>query len=465
MEFIGARKASGLRFAPWRQLTVRQQMTIALAAFIVLIEIVTLVVESRAISNRIVMRAHTTSIEYATSVFPLLISRTTEQRLALAQELQTETRRIVVHSDPPSVSPGDSALFSMHAEEAIQHLADHNVTVAEIHMSQRVVTEGDGLPHREVTLSVLPEGESQWVTAITLTNVADVRNPLLVTTLTETALAIAVLITILLIVDRMLLPLKSIARNAELLAHGERPDAIPARGGGKDIRATVLSFNQMSKILAQTMDYQRGMLMSLGHDLKSPLNHAHDLVTDGVEDPTRARVLGALERARSVLSLVTEYTRATMRDGQLEIVEISSLLDALIEEAQDRGKEAIGEFDRAVNVHGHYNALTRAFRNLIENAIKYGGSARVKLSVDADYVWIDIEDDGPGIDDEMLEDVLLPFKRISEDTTGTGLGLSISKTIIVDNGGSLKLFNRPEGGLTARATMSIYSPASAARKT
>ncbi|MCG6941064.1 MAG: hypothetical protein LJE69_07415 [Thiohalocapsa sp.] len=108
-------------------------------------------------------------------------------------------------------------------------------------------------------------------------------------------------------------------------------------------------------------------------------------------------------------------------------------------------------------------ALRRALSNLIDNALKYGGAARVQLlELGRDQKpgggggrgrLILIDDDGPGIPEADLERVFEPFLRLetsrSRETGGTGLGLAVARTIVHAHGGTLRLSNRPGGGLRA----------------
>jgi signal transduction histidine kinase len=97
-------------------------------------------------------------------------------------------------------------------------------------------------------------------------------------------------------------------------------------------------------------------------------------------------------------------------------------------------------------------SLKRAFTNLIENAVKYGGSVRVKIERDARAVHVVIDDDGPGIPPEELDRVFTPFHRIAAEpgeTGGAGLGLSIAQIIVNGHGGRIALENRSEDGLRA----------------
>lgn len=97
--------------------------------------------------------------------------------------------------------------------------------------------------------------------------------------------------------------------------------------------------------------------------------------------------------------------------------------------------------------------MRRAVRNLIENALKYGGAAEVRLREDERQVVIEVADRGPGIPADRLADVFDPFTRLeasrNKDTGGIGLGLALTRAITRDAGGEVVLANRPEGGLRA----------------
>ena len=100
---------------------------------------------------------------------------------------------------------------------------------------------------------------------------------------------------------------------------------------------------------------------------------------------------------------------------------------------------------------------SRAFANLLGHAINYGERARLTVEdrPDAIVVWID--DDGPGIPEELCEEVFKPFRRLeasrSRETGGTGLGLTVARTIIRAHGGDISLRNRTEGGLHVEVTL------------
>ena len=102
-------------------------------------------------------------------------------------------------------------------------------------------------------------------------------------------------------------------------------------------------------------------------------------------------------------------------------------------------------------------AMKRALMNLIGNAVKYGGNARVGIQSLDRSIEIVIDNNGPGIPAEELEIVFSPFYRVegsrSRETGGVGLGLSVARTIVNEHGGEIVLSNLPTKGLRAKINL------------
>ena len=100
-------------------------------------------------------------------------------------------------------------------------------------------------------------------------------------------------------------------------------------------------------------------------------------------------------------------------------------------------------------------SIRRCLSNLIDNAIKYGERAEVSLEVRDSEIMIQIDDQGPGICDELKEEVFRPFFRVegsrNRETGGSGLGLTVARTVARAHGGDVLLGESPAGGL--RVTM------------
>lgn len=105
--------------------------------------------------------------------------------------------------------------------------------------------------------------------------------------------------------------------------------------------------------------------------------------------------------------------------------------------------------------------LRRAISNLIDNAVKYGGSAEVTLIAEAGQIVVAVEDRGPGIPRSKREKVFEAFYRIEDsrnpDTGGVGLGLSVARSIVREHGGDIILAARKGGGLSARFELPAWA--------
>jgi signal transduction histidine kinase len=105
--------------------------------------------------------------------------------------------------------------------------------------------------------------------------------------------------------------------------------------------------------------------------------------------------------------------------------------------------------------------LHRSITNLVENAVRFGTEAAIRLRMSSDIVTIDIEDDGPGISDARKDVVLEPFvrgddARNMDEAAGFGLGLSIAHAIVLADGGELSLNDRQPRGLMVRIRLPVH---------
>jgi signal transduction histidine kinase len=135
------------------------------------------------------------------------------------------------------------------------------------------------------------------------------------------------------------------------------------------------------------------------------------------------------------------------------------LLETICDDASDAGHDAKYEGPEHFPILCRPIALQRALTNLIDNAIKYGGSADVNLANVQGHAEIDIVDHGPGIPQAEMEKVFAPFYRLepsrSRSTGGSGLGLAVARSIVRAHGGDIILSNRAVGGLLTRVVLPV----------
>ena len=172
----------------------------------------------------------------------------------------------------------------------------------------------------------------------------------------------------------------------------------------------------------------------------------------------RRKLADDIAEMDAMLAATLAFVRDATQPGPRARVELSSLLDSVASDFIEIGRDVRLQHSEPTVVLGDSLALKRLFANLIDNAVKFGGLARVRLQQEEGGVAIvEVEDDGPGLPEDELEAVFEPFRRAepsrSRDTGGIGLGLTAARTIARSHGGDIVLSNRRGGGLAAKVTL------------
>jgi signal transduction histidine kinase len=246
-------------------------------------------------------------------------------------------------------------------------------------------------------------------------------------------------------------PLRRLATAAELLGRGETVQPLP-ESGPDDIRQTAEAFNRMQARLQRFVEDRTRMLAAIGHDLRTPLTSLR-LRAEYVSDPElQEKMLATIREIQTMTEAALAFAREEAAVEATRTVDLSALIESLCDDLAELGHDVTFTDGSRFTYRCRPDALRRAVRNLIENAVRYGDRARVGLMRNADSVDIVIEDDGPGIPADALEQVFAPFFRLehsrNRETGGVGLGLAIARTIVRHHGGDIVLTNRP-GGMRA----------------
>ena len=195
------------------------------------------------------------------------------------------------------------------------------------------------------------------------------------------------------------------------------------------------------------------MLAAVGHDLRTPITTMRLRAEFIEDDETRGRMLASLDEIQHMAEAALAYAREEAVVEPTRTVDLNALVGTVCADQADMRRDvAYHEFGR-LPYRCRPHTLTRAVRNLVENAVVHGRSARVSMNGPDEEVWITIEDEGPGIPDRDMGRVFQPFVRLDEsrgqETGGIGLGLAIARSIVRGHGGDIILQNRAHGGLTA----------------
>jgi signal transduction histidine kinase len=256
---------------------------------------------------------------------------------------------------------------------------------------------------------------------------------------------------------------RSAARNlgqfsAAADAVGRSVDApLLPESGPREVRLAAKAFNRMQERLRRFVNDRTQMLAAISHDLRTPLTRLRLRAEFVDDDAQRSKMLGDIAEMEAMIAATLAFARDDAVREPRSPHDLDQLLDQLASDLCDGGYPVHYEPTQPVVVICSPGGLRRALANLAENAVKYGGVARLTLERTGDLVTILIDDDGPGIAPEMAEQVFQPFFRLegsrNRDTGGVGLGLSVARTIIRGHGGDIALTNRPEGGLRVTVTL------------
>jgi signal transduction histidine kinase len=261
-----------------------------------------------------------------------------------------------------------------------------------------------------------------------------------------------VLLTALYIGGRLAAPLAELRHAAERFDSRTTPEPIEEQGPA-DIQLLIAAFNAMRTRIVAMLDEKDRMLGAIGHDLRTPLASLR-VRTELVEDEAeRARMAATIDDMNRTLDDILSLARLGRPSEPEQKVDLPALVESVTEEFEDLGADVSVEETDRLTVAMRPNLIKRALRNLIENALKYGERARVRVRSEDGCAVVEVDDEGPGIPDEDIDRMFEAFTRLevsrSRNTGGAGLGLALARAIVEAHGGSLTLANRAEGGLRA----------------
>lgn len=255
-------------------------------------------------------------------------------------------------------------------------------------------------------------------------------------------------------------PLTRLARAVETLDPNAHPTPLD-EGGPTEVAHAAAAFNEMQKRIAEYLKERMQILAAISHDLQTPITRMK-LRAEFMEDcAERDKLWSDLSEMEHLVREGVAYARSV--HGATEAshrIDLDAFLDSLVFDYQDMHKQVSLSGKSALVLDTRPHALRRVLVNLVDNALKFAGSAELEVgSTAAGELSIKVLDRGPGIAEDELAQVMQPFYRVESSrnrgTGGTGLGLAIAQQLAVAVGGSLRLSNRAGGGLCAEIRVGL----------
>jgi two-component system OmpR family sensor kinase/two-component system sensor histidine kinase QseC len=275
------------------------------------------------------------------------------------------------------------------------------------------------------------------------------------------------------LVGMSLAPLQRVVSSART----RDPDSfepLPAAGLPSEVEPLVDAFNGLLARLAVSFEAQRHFVADAAHELRSPLTALKLQVgllqgsqSKDEHDAAVARLRAGIDRAARLVEQLLALARAApggadaMADVDLVHVARQAIADA---SAPAAARQAVVELDApaTLRMRGDAQALGSLVRNLVDNAIKHGGSGvRIRVSIEqaGPVVRLRVDDSGPGIPRDERERAFDRFyRREGSGSEGSGLGLAIARAIASQHAGTVALDDAPLGGLRVAVTLPASAP-------
>ncbi|HEK1690995.1 TPA: HAMP domain-containing histidine kinase [Pseudomonas putida] len=235
----------------------------------------------------------------------------------------------------------------------------------------------------------------------------------------------------------------------------DKPGMLLDESGPREVKYAAVAFNALQARIAAYLKERMQLLAAISHDLQTPITRMKlrvEVMDEGVEKEKLWHDLDAMEH------LVREgvaYARSMDINTEPPCrINLDAFLDSVVFDYQDSGAQVERHGSTGSLLETRPHALRRVLVNLLDNALKFAGKAQLEVSDEQGRILIRVLDEGPGIPQQELSEVLKPFYRVessrNRSTGGTGLGLAIAHQLIQAMGGQLVLSNRQGGGLCAQ---------------
>ena len=246
--------------------------------------------------------------------------------------------------------------------------------------------------------------------------------------------------------------IERLAEAAEAFGRGEARERFKP-SGAREVRAAAKAFMDMRDRIQRHIDQRTALLASVSHDLRTPLTRLRLELALAPPFKRSAAMQGDLDEMEHMIDEYLAFARGEAGEAA-QTVSVGDLLAVAAEDARRAGAEIEVQVPEDLTATLRPLAIKRALANLAGNAAAHGEHVRLAARpLPSGGLEITVEDDGPGIPDEMHEEAFRPFSRLdasrNQNRKGVGLGLAIARDVARSHGGDIILDASDLGGLKA----------------
>jgi two-component system osmolarity sensor histidine kinase EnvZ len=262
------------------------------------------------------------------------------------------------------------------------------------------------------------------------------------------------------IVSRINRPLAALTRAAAEVAGGSCPHALPETGA-TELRTLAGAFNRMTRALERSQSERALLLAGVSHDLRTPLSRMR-IAIEMLGEKDSGMTAGMVQDIEDMDAIIDQFLDFARDEGGEAIEregDLVALVNSVLERYAQRDKPVSARLCELPPMRLRPMAMQRLIVNLVENALRYSGTAvEIEVRRAPEGVVLAVLDRGPGIPAEETARMLQPFTRLEASRSGAkgaGLGLAIVQRIAAMHGGRFELLPREGGGLEARVVLPL----------
>jgi two-component system OmpR family sensor kinase len=235
--------------------------------------------------------------------------------------------------------------------------------------------------------------------------------------------------------------IRAFAEGAERF--GRNPDTpLLVEEGPDELRQAIGAFNRMQSRIQRLVSDRTMMMAAVSHDLRTPLARVRFRIAE-LDPAARDAIASDIQQMDELIGQMLTFTRDALPNAERKKFDLSALIQSLVDDLADSGSDVSFEGPDKLTVEANLPAVRRVIGNLLDNALKFAGHARVTLKPCGDMVATIVADDGPGVPADMQEAIFEPFRRLepsrNRKTGGVGLGLAIARNLARGHGGDIAL--------------------------
>jgi len=248
-------------------------------------------------------------------------------------------------------------------------------------------------------------------------------------------------------------PLVRLAKAAERFGKGNYVnDFRPS--GALEIRKAAYEFDRMAKRINRHLNQRSEMLSGISHDLRTPLTRLKLQLAMLKQKDLSEKMSRDIDEMEKMLNDYLQFAKTQVQEST-NVINLKILFNEIKNNLNNKNL-IIANLEN-IDLKGRPSTLKRAFENIIQNGLTYGGKVNVNIQKSANRAIIIFEDDGPGIPEDQYKNVFKPFFRLDKsrslNQSGVGLGLAIVEDSINSHGGSITLGKSKYGGLLFKISL------------